>query len=220
MAAARRWNLTPKQAIQLQRELREQLALENRLPVIARIGGADVGFEDGGRVTRAAVVVCDASDMTVLDRQIVRQPTRFPYMPGLLSFREVPAILEALDGLRRPPDLLLCDGHGYAHPRRLGVACHIGLATGLPTIGVGKSRLVGEHKPVPAERGSWSALRDCDETIGAVLRTRNRVAPVYVSPGHRIDLPTAVQQVMACLKRYRLPEPIRAADRLASAGHF
>lgn len=158
--------------------------------------------------------------MTVLDRQIVRQPTRFPYVPGLLSFREVPAILEALAGLQRLPDLLLCDGHGYAHPRRMGVACHIGLATGLPTIGVGKTRLVGEHEPVPAERGGWSALRDRDETIGAVLRTRNRVAPVYVSPGHRIDLPTAVQQVMACLNRYRLPEPIRAADRLASAGHF
>lgn len=194
--------------------------LENRLPAIATVGGADVGFEDGGRVTRAAVVVCDASDMTVLDRQIVRQPTRFPYIPGLLSFREVPAILDAIQGLRRLPDLLLCDGHGYAHPRRLGVACHIGLATDLPTIGVGKTRLVGEHAPAPAERGGWSALRDGDETIGAVLRTRNRVAPVYVSAGHRINLATAVRHVMACLHRYRLPEPIRAADRLASAGHL
>lgn len=220
MSAARRWNLAPKQAIQLQRELRDQLILENRLPAIATIGGADVGFEDGGRVTRAAVAVCDASDMTLLDQQIVRQPTRFPYVPGLLSFREVPAILEALAGLQRLPDLLLCDGHGYAHPRRLGVACHIGLATDLPTIGVGKTRLVGEHEPVPAERGSWSALRDRHEIIGAVLRTRNRVAPVYVSPGHRINLPTAVRQVMACLHKYRLPEPIRVADRLASAGHF
>lgn len=206
--------------MQLQWELRGHIRLENRLPDIATVGGADVGFEDGGRVTRAAVVVCDARDLTVLAQQIVRQPTRFPYVPGLLSFREAPAILDALAGLSQTPDLLLCDGHGYAHPRRMGVACHIGLATGLPTIGVGKTRLVGEYAPVPAERGSWSPLQDGDETVGAVLRTRNRVAPVFVSPGHRLDLHTAVAWVMACLHRYRLPEPIRAADRLASARYF
>ncbi|MCI0577396.1 MAG: deoxyribonuclease V, partial [Chloroflexi bacterium] len=145
-----------------------------------------------------------------------RRPTTFPYIPGLLSFRETPAVLEALAQLTIRPDLLLCDGQGLAHPRRLGIACHLGLLSDIPSIGVAKSLLVGRHEPLADERGRWQPLRDRGEVVGAVLRTRAGVAPIYVSIGHRISLETALKYVMRCTPKYRLPETTRQAHRLAS----
>lgn len=200
----------------IQRRLADIVVRHDDLGPVRRIAGVDVGFEDGGRVTRAAVVVLDAAELHPLDSSLARRDTTFPYVPGLLSFREIPAVLDALDGLTIRPDLLLCDGQGSAHPRRMGIACHLGLVTGLPSIGVGKSRLTGRHGPVPEARGAWTPLRDGDEIIGAVLRSRAGVKPIYVSPGHRVGLETAVGWVMRCLTRYRLPETTRAADALAS----
>ena len=144
-------------------------------------------------------------------------PTTFPYVPGLLSFRELPAVLAAFDRLRQPPDLLLCDGQGIAHPRRFGIAAHLGVLLDRPTIGVGKSKLIGEHDPVGDVRGASVPLRDHGQTIGVVLRSRQHVRPIYISIGHRISLATAVEYVKRCLGRYRLPEPIRLADKLASS---
>jgi deoxyribonuclease V len=149
-------------------------------------------------------------------QRVVQCRTRFPYAPGYLSFRETPALLAALAGLRRRPDLILCDGQGLAHPRRFGLASHLGVLLDVPTIGVAKSRLVGTHGPVPEARGAWVPLRDGAETIGAVLRTRAGARPVYVSVGHRVSLETAVETVLRCAPRYRLPEPVRRAHVLAS----
>jgi deoxyribonuclease V len=180
------------------------------------VAGIDVGFEEAGSVTRAAVAVLAFPTLRPLESALARLPTAFPYVPGLLSFREIPAVLEALHQLSAPPDLLLCDGQGYAHPRRFGLACHLGVLTGLPSIGVAKSRLLGTHGPLPAHKGAWVPLLDGEETVGAVLRTRTGVAPLYVSIGHRVTLPTAIHWVLACTTRYRLPETTRQAHRLAS----
>jgi deoxyribonuclease V len=200
----------------LQRQLASQVITEDRLGQVQTVAGVDVGFEEQGKITRAAVVVLRLDDLSLIEQVIAQQPTRFPYIPGLLSFRECPAILAALEKLTVLPDLLLCDGQGIAHPRRFGIACHLGVLTDLPSIGVGKSRLVGKHGSVPDTRGDWTPLVDRRETVGAVLRTRTGVSPVFVSPGHRISLPTAIDYVMACTTRYRLPETTRAADKLAS----
>jgi len=210
------WNLGPAEAVALQKRLRGHLILEDRLGPVRRVAGVDVGFEAGGQVTRAAVVVLHYPSLQPLHQALVRQPTRFPYVPGLLSFREIPAVLAALGELPEPPDLLLCDGQGIAHPRRLGIAAHLGLLVDIPSIGVAKSRLCGRHGEVPAEKGGWAPLTDGNEVIGAVLRSRTGVRPLYISPGHRISLPTALDYVMGCLTRYRLPETTRLADRLAS----
>lgn len=210
------WDVTPAEAIRIQNNLRARVIREDDLPEIRRIGGVDVGFEEGGRITRAAVVVLAFPALDHLDYVIARQPTRFPYVPGLLSFREVPAVLDALERLAQWPDVLLCDGQGIAHPRRLGIASHLGLITGLPSIGVGKSRLTGHHLEPGPHKGDWSPLVDGEETIGAVLRTRIGVKPLFISIGHRISLATAIDLVLAATPRYRLPETTRWADRLAS----
>jgi deoxyribonuclease V len=209
------WNLNPTEAIALQRELHTHLILDDRLGPVGRIAGVDVGFEAGGTVTRAAVAVLGYPELKVLETAIARRPTTFPYVPGLLSFRELPAVLEALESLRELPDLLLCDGQGIAHPRRLGIASHLGLLVDMPSIGVAKTRLCGTHEEPPNQRGAWTPLRVGDEVIGAVLRTRSAVKPLYISPGYRISLETAIQWVICCT-RYRLPETTRHAHRLAS----
>ena len=200
----------------MQRELCLHLVLTDRLGPVQRVAGVDVGFEANGSVTRAAVAVLRYPELDLLETAIARRPTEFPYVPGLLSFRELPAVLEAIDRLREPPDLLLCDGQGIAHPRRLGIASHLGLLVDIPSIGVAKTRLCGSHGAVPDQRGAWTPLRADSEIIGAVLRTRPGVKPLYVSPGHRIGLETAIGYVMRCCTRYRLPETTRHAHRLAS----
>jgi deoxyribonuclease V len=183
----------------------------------------DIGFEQDGAITRAAVVVLawppeDEGAFTVVERVVHREPTRMPYVPGLLSFREVPAALGAFEKLTTRPQLAMVDGQGIAHPRRIGVASHLGLWLDLPTIGVAKTRLCGRHgEPGPA-RGDWTPLVDGpdDAVIGAVLRSRVKVKPIFVSPGHRVSLATALDWVIRCLGRTKLPEPTRLADRLAS----
>ncbi len=211
-----RWDLTPREAAVLQDQLRSKVVLQDKLGTIRLVAGTDVGFERGGTVTRAAVAVLTYPELELADYAIARLPTRFPYVPGLLSFREAPAVLAALERLGLNPDLILCDGQGFAHPRRCGLASHIGILTRIPTIGAAKSRLLGEYGEPPQKRGAWRPLTDHGETIGAVLRTRMGVKPIFVSCGHRVSLATAVHYVMACVTRYRLPETTRWAHRLAS----
>ena len=202
----------------LQEQLRHQVIRHDELGLVRRVAGLDVGFEAGGTLTRAAVVVLSFPELQPLDQALARQPTTFPYVPGLLSFREVPALLAALAGLSVSPDLLLCDGQGLAHPRRCGLACHLGVLTGIPSIGVAKSRLIGTHGPLGTDKGEYTWLWDREEIIGAVLRTRPSVQPLYVSLGHKISLDTAIHFVLACTTRYRLPATTRRAHHLAS--HF
>ncbi len=200
----------------MQQELRAHLILTDHLEPVRRVAGVDVGFEAAGTVTRAAVAVLRYPELDVLETAIARRPTAFPYIPGLLSFRELPAVLAALEQLREPPDLLLCDGQGIAHPRRFGIASHLGLLVDIPAIGVAKTRLCGTHEEPPNQRGAWTPLWGQGEIIGAVLRTRPGVKPLYISPGHRVGLETALAYVMGCCTRYRLPETTRHAHRLAS----
>jgi deoxyribonuclease V len=210
------WNITPRAAVALQHRLRSRVIRLGMPRRIRHVAGVDVGFERGGSVTRAAVAVLTFPGLELVDHAVARLPTRFPYVPGLLSFREVPALLAALARLRIPPDVILCDGHGLAHPRRFGIASHLGVYCGIPTVGVAKSRLTGEHGSPPQRRGAWVPLRDRGETIGAVLRSKANTSPIYVSIGHRVSLPAAVRLVMACTMRFRLPETTRWAHRLAS----
>lgn len=210
------WPATIAEARAIQQQLRGQVVVDDRIGPIERVGGIDVGFEDDGRVARAAAVVLDFPGLSLRAHAIARQPVRFPYVPGYLSFREIPAVLEALAALRVTPDVILCDGQGIAHPRRLGIASHLGVLIDLPTVGVGKSRLFGRYTEPAAEKGAWTPLQDDAETIGAVLRTRATAKPLFISSGHRVSLPTAVDLVMRCTTRYRLPETTRAAHRLAS----
>jgi deoxyribonuclease V len=211
-----RWDVTPARARSIQEQLRGELVARDDLTSVQTVAGLDVGFEEGGNVTRAAVVVLRFPDLAPLDRALTKRVTSFPYVPGLLSFREIPAILDALDQLKVAPDLLLCDGQGYAHPRRFGLACHLGVLTGVPSIGVAKSRLVGEHGALAPYKGARTWLWHRGEIVGALLRTRTGVRPLYVSVGHRISLGTALDYVLACTTRFRLPETTRHAHRLAS----
>lgn len=210
------WPRTVAEARALQEALRGRVVTADRFGKIRRVAGVDVGFEQDGAVTRAAVVVLSFPELKPVEHAIARLPTRFPYVPGYLSFREIPAVLAALKKLKISPDLLLCDGQGLAHPRRFGLACHLGLLTNIPSIGVAKSRLIGIHGALPQKKGSWVPLMDGDEIIGAVLRTRTGVKPVYVSIGHRVSLETAIDYVLRCTTKYRLPETTRAAHHLAS----
>jgi deoxyribonuclease V len=210
------WKLTPAEAIALQKELMQGVERIDRLPAIRHVAGVDVGYEEGGRVTRAAVVVLSFPELEPVESVVARRPTEFPYVPGLLSFRELPAVLAALVGLKAAPDIILCDGQGIAHPRRFGIASHLGVLLDVPTIGVAKTRLVGRHAEPPDVKGAWTPLLDGEETIGAVLRTRAGVKPLYVSIGHRVSLKTAIALTLACTTRYRLPETTRQAHRLTS----
>ncbi|MCB8887793.1 deoxyribonuclease V [Vreelandella malpeensis] len=215
------WNLEPAEAIALQKRLATRLELADRIDEVAYIAGVDIGFEEAGEITRAAVVLLEwneikAPTLEVVEQVIHREPTRMPYVPGLLSFREIPAALGAFAKLSQTPQLVMVDGQGIAHPRKLGVAAHLGLWLDLPTIGVAKSRLYGRFEPVGEQRGDWSALTARGETIGAVLRSREKVKPIFVSPGHRLSLATSLDWVTRCLGRTKLPEPTRLADRLAS----
>lgn len=213
------WEVSPEEAIAIQEQLRAWVKIEDDLPTpVATLAGVDVGFQDQRRIACAAVAVLAFPSLKLDATAQACLPTRFPYIPGLLSFRELPAVLKALEQLPRLPDLILCDGQGIAHPRRLGIASHLGVLLDHPTIGVGKTRLVGHHDPVPDQRGAWVPLVDRGEVVGAVLRTRPGAKPIYVSPGHRVGLTTAVGWVMACTTRFRLPETTRLADRLSRSG--
>lgn len=211
------WALTPRQAIALQRKLARRVCVVKPAGELRFIAGLDAAFSADGRQCLAAVVVWDRLEQRVVEQHTAARKLTFSYIPGLLSFREAPALLAALRKLRRTPDALMCDGQGLAHPRRLGIASHVAILCELPTIGCAKSRLCGEHVEPAEKRGSVAALLDGDEQIGEVLRTQDGVKPVYVSVGHLCDLASARELVLACATRYRLPEPTRLADRLVAA---
>lgn len=210
------WDLSPKEAIALQKELASRVVAEDRLGAVRRVAGVDVHLAPGGSSTLAAISILAYPDLELVEEATAIAPIRFPYVPGLLSFREIPAIEPAWAGLRETPDVILCDAHGRAHPRRFGLACHLGLLTEIPTIGVAKSRLTGSHEEVPRDRGTWRPLMDGDQVIGAIVRTRTGVRPVYVSVGHLVSLERAIDFVLSCLTRFRIPEPLRRAHRLAA----
>jgi deoxyribonuclease V len=263
--ARARWPRTVAEARALQERLRARVIRRDTAGKVMRVAGTDVGFEQDGAVARAAVVVLEWPSLAVAEEAVATAAVRFPYVPGYLSFRELPALLAALARLKTKPDLILCDGQGLAHPRRFGLACHLGVLTGIATVGVAKSRLIGTHPVLPRAKGSWvplvdvpsppsdpsgdsdllplslrerakgegdrpsspsllpkgeggepSARRAHSEIIGAVLRTRTGVKPLYVSIGHRVSLATAIEWVLRCAPRYRLPETTRRAHRLAS----
>ncbi|EYD76809.1 Endonuclease V [Rubellimicrobium mesophilum DSM 19309] len=212
-----RWDLTPKEAVALQQELRAEVVTDRPLDLagVRLVAGVDVSVKEN--VSQAAVVVATFPGFETIEVARAVRPTPFPYVPGLLSFREGPVLEEAFGKLTVEPDVFVFDGSGYAHPRRIGIACHMGLWLGRPTIGCSKTRLTGRHDEVPPEKGAWAPLLDKDEVVGAALRTRASTSPVFVSPGHLIDLASAIDIVMACSPKYRLPQPIRLAHNAAGA---
>ena len=213
-----RWDLTPKEAVTVQKYLADKVIRKSGSDIgaVAYVAGVDTHFHQGLAVS--AVVVIRLSDLSTVDYATAVKKIRFPYIPGLLTFREGPAILAALDHLTAVPDLLIFDGQGIAHPRRCGLASHIGLLLDLPSIGCAKTRLLGRYIEPHATKGCYSYLKDGNETIGAAVRTRSRVRPVFVSIGHRISLRDSIKIVLHCCTRYRLPETTRRADKLARGG--
>ncbi|MGI8336539.1 endonuclease V [Actinomadura scrupuli] len=208
------WPQTPEEAARIQDELRPLLELGVAGPqVLSTVAGLDVAYAPGSDRLAAAVVVLDAATLDVVEEVAVLGTATFPYIPGLFAFRELPTLVEALSRLTITPDLLVCDGHGLAHPRRFGLACHLGVLTGVPSIGVAKTPFLGGYEPPGDDRGCASPLRADGETVGLVLRTQTGVRPVHVSVGHRIDLETARRHVLDLSPSYRLPETTRRADR-------
>lgn len=209
------WDVSSREAVAIQKAMRDKLVLSDCFSSIKHVAGIDVGLDAETNVGRAAIAVLTFPGLECVETVTAEAPLAFPYLPGLLSFREIPVILPALKKLRTIPDVLLCDGQGTAHPRRFGVACHLGLLTDIPAIGVGKTRLTGVYEEPCREKGCWVPLRDKGEVIGAVVRTRTGVKPLFISPGHKISLESSVQLVMQCVGRYRLPETTRYAHRLS-----
>jgi deoxyribonuclease V len=207
------WDLAPREAARLQDELAVHVVQEPLGNAPKTVAGIDVSVR-GDRV-RTAVVVISLPDQEVVEESVWMGDVQFPYVPGLLSFREIPAIIPALERLKTRPDLLMLDGQGRAHPRRFGLACHVGVLYDMPTIGVAKSRLIGVYEEPAEDKGSSADLMDGDERIGLVVRTRDRVKPVYVSVGHRIELAGALKWTLACTDRYKIPEPTRLAHHLS-----
>jgi len=211
-----RWPTTPTTAIALQRKLAPRVQLTPVPADVRYLAGADVAFSPDKRDVIAGVIIWDVVEQRVLEQQVARVPCRLPYIPGLLSFRELPGVLAALRKVSQTPQVMLCDAQGLAHPRRLGLASHLGLWLGLPTVGCAKSRLCGEHDDPGAEKGSTAELRHNGDRIGTVVRTRDNIRPIFVSPGHLCDHESAVRLTLAATTRYRLPEPTRLADQLVS----
>jgi deoxyribonuclease V len=211
------WSLTPQQAIAVQKRLAPKVLHARPKGKLSLVAGIDAAFTPDNRYCIGGVVLWDIQRQQVLEQQIAIRPLTFPYVPGLLTFREAPALIAALRKLEHIPDVLICDGQGIAHQRRFGIACHVGIITGLPTVGCAKSRLVGRFRAPGPQRGSISPLFAGNQRIGSVVRTRTDVKPVFVSVGHKVDLACAEQLILACTGRYRLPEPTRLADRLVGS---
>ncbi|MFL5628375.1 MAG: deoxyribonuclease V [Ktedonobacteraceae bacterium] len=212
------WNLQPDAAMALQKELAKQVIRTDQIAgEVRHVAGVDMALNEETGMARAAVVLLSYPELQILERHVYEEPVRMPYVPGLLSFREIPCILGAFAQLRQQPELVMVDGQGIAHPRYLGIASHLGLWLDLPTIGCAKSILRGTYneQALGQEAGAWVPLIYKKETIGAALRTRAHVKPMIISLGHRISLETSLHYVMACSKGYRLPEPTRQADKLS-----
>lgn len=199
----------------MQEKLRAKLKIANDFKTINYIAGVDVGYDVAKGLARSSIVVMSFPDLKPVEQLQTSVPVDFPYIPGLLAFREIPAIIEALNRLKYKPDLFMVDGQGIAHPRRMGIAAHLGVLTDMPSIGVAKSRLTGRFEMPDIKKGSKSPLMHGKERIGTVLRSRDNIEPLFVSPGHRVDIETATDITFRCLTRYRLPEPTRLADKLS-----
>lgn len=212
------WHVTPTEAQSIQRSLAGQVSRMNAVRSPRLVAGVDISSTRDDRVATGAVIVLAYPELTVVETSVVKGEVDFPYVPGLLSFREAPLILTACERLAHTPDVILVDGQGIAHPRRLGLASHIGLLLDLPTVGCAKSILCGHHDPVGVEAGSIAEIGYNGEVIGAVLRTKAGVRPMYVSIGHKVDLSSVVSWVMRCCRGYRMPEPTRLAHLAAGGG--
>jgi deoxyribonuclease V len=229
-----KWHIKPVEAKEIQERLRKKWEGQDRLGTVRSVAGLDAAFvlnrsqafrakkrsrwnvlRDANRAI-GAVVVFSYPEMVELERALAELPLEFPYVPGFLSFREIPVLLAALEKLPRLPDLLFCDGQGYAHPRRMGLASHLGILLDRPSIGCAKSILIGTHGPLGEQQGAWTALEEGGETLGAALRTRSGSKPVYVSQGHRVSLATALRLTLLVSDGTRIPRPTREADRLVS----
>ncbi len=210
------WNVTPKEAVEIQKQLREELQLIPLKKPITTIGGADVSMNMFAKDGFAGFVTLSFPSLDVIDHSVVQNEIPFPYIPGLLSFREIPMLVEAWEKLKKKPDVIVVDGVGIAHPRRLGIATHLGLVLGVPTIGCAKSVLTGVYEEPGLEAGSISYLYDkydAKEIIGVALRTKKNVKPIFISPGHLITLEESLEIVRACVRKHRLPEPTRMAHQ-------
>ena len=211
------WDLTPTEAVALQRTLANRVEARTPLTRCNLVAGADVSYERFGNLFYAGVVVLRMDDLTVVEEQGVVREVTFPYVPGLLSFRETPVLLEAFAKVKSEPDAVILDGHGYSHPRRFGFACHLGLWLDRPSVGCAKTRLIGTYKQPGRRAGSVAPLKDHGEIIGQVVRTKTGVKPVFVSVGYKIDLRSAVELVLATCRGYRLPEATRQAHLQVNA---
>ena len=207
-----RWSLTPREAMRLQEKLRDLVSLEDDFAPIRHVAGADVAFDPTTDLAFAGVVVYRFPEMGEVERRCARRKLRFPYVPGLLSFRESPVLLAAFARLQTEPDLILIDGHGRAHPRLFGIACHLGVLLDKPAIGCAKSLLVGEYQEPGMARGATTPLVFKGERVGMVLRTRDKVKPIFVTQGHRVSLKSAIELVSRCLDGFRIPQLTREAD--------
>ena len=207
-----RWNLTPRAAMRVQERWRDRVILDDQFGTIRTVAGADLAFDPETKMAFAGVIVYRFPELEEVERRMARRKLRFPYVPGLLSFRESPVLLAAFARLRTEPDLILIDGHGRAHPRLFGLACHLGVLLDKPTIGCAKSLLVGEHDEPGPRAGATAPLVLHGEQVGIVLRTRANVKPIYVTTGHRVSLPSALKLVRQCLDGFRIPKPTREAD--------
>lgn len=218
------WGVSPSEAIVIQKDLHSRLILDEAPQAIQTVAGIDVSFTRGQRRLFASIVVIDLTrpyresnrPFSIIETAVGSLEVDLPYIPGLLSFREIPVVLSAWKKLEHRPDCLVCDGQGLAHPRRMGLAAHLGLIVDRPSIGCGKTRLIGEYQAPGPNKGDRSSLVDREEIVGTVLRTRKRVKPIFISQGHRMTLEAAIKIILSCQVRHRLPEPIRMAHRLAN----
>lgn len=209
------WPTSPREAIAIQKELRDKVEIYDDFATIEYVAGIDCSYDIKNNLSFAIIVIMKLDELTPIEIARAELPTSFPYVPGLLSFREIPVILAAFKQLQIQPDLLMVDGHGIAHPRRLGIAAHLGVLLDIPSIGVAKSKLTGQYKEPNLIKGSRSELIDKEMIIGTVLRSKDKVKPLFISPGHRIGQERAVDLVLQCLTKYRLPEPTRIADKIS-----
>lgn len=210
------WRLTEEEAVQLQQELARQVITEDGLADVKYVAGVDVAYSKHSDKLIAAVVILEADSLKVAESVVVEDHVQFPYIPGLFSFRELPPVIQAFQQIKTPPQLIVCDGQGLAHPRRFGLASHLGVLLDMPTIGCGKTRLLGEFEEPGTDRGAMSSLMDRGEVIGSVVRTQDGIKPIFVSVGHKISLATACDWILKLAQRYRLPETTRQADQLVN----
>ncbi|MCJ7647296.1 MAG: deoxyribonuclease V [Candidatus Lokiarchaeota archaeon] len=203
------WEVSPQEAIKIQKDLKSNVSLKKSFSKIDKIAGVDVSYYQNKMI--AGVIIFEFPNLKTIERQSFISPENFPYIPGLLTFREGPSLLAAFKKVKNEPDIILFDGQGIAHPRRIGIATHLGLFLERPTIGCAKSRLCGKYASVGEGKGDYALLKEGEEVLGAVLRTRKKVKPIFVSPGHKIDLPNSIEIILKCSVKYRLPVPVREA---------